>query len=645
MPSDLEPVHFLSSRAPSAEYTPLIGQASQEYEIAPLPSNRRQSTLVWKKWLLELAPLTCTVALVFQWIYFAVRLKFAVRIGMGTTSIFLVTVITAEFLACLPTLLSYPFKMFAGWIRPAKHLRLLGDSVPTVDVVITCCGEPLDVLEDTIEATLVLDYPRDCFRVIVSDDGNSVDLHKSVQELQTRFPNIFYTARKIGSNHGYKAGNLNHAFALAEELPGGPLEYVASLDSDMIPQPDWLRALLPHLILDARVGMASPPQLYYNIPPNDPLQQSLIPFFDFMEPLKQMLGVAWCTGSGYIMRRSAIESIGGFPTYSLAEDVFTSSLMLGAGWKTIFVNEPVQHGLMPDTLSSHLKQRTRWNIGGLQTAYKMRSCLFGPNARHMKFSQRISGLLFPAMIISNAIITIPLFAIPLALLLDFPLIGYSSAAELHQLLALAALAYSTVLLNELVLSVEVGFRNAMREIQATHWMAPYHAVALVQAFLLPAWLGGRTAVFSASGSLSNDNERDRELRAPWWRRVPAVLFGNMLWIHALLVLANAAGLVCVLVRELASRGGGQNEYLLTHLGWPPLLCLMFTWACGGPIWYALFPPDMPAREELMDRDRVSGVAYPKVQARKLRWTWGACGYEFWFTGAVVYALVIWIVWR
>ena len=79
-----------------------------------------------------------------------------------------------------------------------------------------------------------------------------------------------------------------------------------------------------------------------------------------MEPLKNSLRVAWCTGSGYVMRRQALEDIGRFPTYSLAEDVFTSSLMLGSGWKTIYVNEPLQYGLMPDSLAAHLKQRTRW---------------------------------------------------------------------------------------------------------------------------------------------------------------------------------------------------------------------------------------------------------------------------------------------
>lgn len=140
-------------------------------------------------------------------------------------------------------------------------MRLLGDYAPSVDVIITYCGEPLGILVDTTRAACVLDYPTDCFRVIVSDDAASSELCKAVGDIAAEYPNLIYTARKIGKNHGYKAGNLNHGLRLGEELPGGPSEYIASLDCDMIPQPDWLRALVPHLILDARVAMVSPPQV------------------------------------------------------------------------------------------------------------------------------------------------------------------------------------------------------------------------------------------------------------------------------------------------------------------------------------------------------------------------------------------------
>lgn len=55
-----------------------------------------------------------------------------------------------------------------------------------------------------------------------------------------------------------------------------------------------------------------------------------------------------------------MDDIGGFPTGSLAEDVCCSSVLLGAGWKTAYVHEPLQYGTVPDSFGGHIKQRTRW---------------------------------------------------------------------------------------------------------------------------------------------------------------------------------------------------------------------------------------------------------------------------------------------
>jgi cellulose synthase/poly-beta-1,6-N-acetylglucosamine synthase-like glycosyltransferase len=76
--------------------------------------------------------------------------------------------------------------------------------------------------------------------------------------------------------------------------------------------------------------------------------------------MKDAMGVACCTGSGYVLRREAIDDIDGFPTGSLAEDVCCSSMLLGQEWNTVFIHEPLQWGTLPDSYTSHLKQRTRW---------------------------------------------------------------------------------------------------------------------------------------------------------------------------------------------------------------------------------------------------------------------------------------------
>jgi cellulose synthase/poly-beta-1,6-N-acetylglucosamine synthase-like glycosyltransferase len=101
-------------------------------------------------------------------------------------------------------------------------------------------------------------------------------------------------------------------------------------------------------------------QTFYNIPVNDPLTQTMSHFASMTEVVNDALGHANCLGSGYVMRRVALESIGGFPTESLAEDICCSATLLGEGWKTAFVPEVVQYGSAPESYLGHIKQRTRW---------------------------------------------------------------------------------------------------------------------------------------------------------------------------------------------------------------------------------------------------------------------------------------------
>lgn len=58
--------------------------------------------------------------------------------------------------------------------------------------------------------------------------------------------------------------------------------------------------------------------------------------------------------------------------------------------------------------------------------------------------------------------------------------------------------------------------------------------------------------------------------------------------------------------------------MLTHAGWPPLVWLVASVACTVPIKYALFPPSMPDREDLMRREK-DGIAYPSNGAKNPRW--------------------------
>ena len=312
----------------------------------------------WKRYMYRSTPFFVAATFGAHWLYFALRIIFtraAQKAGHKTLYMAWIFV-TCEACISVPMILHRVWNLHATGTRHRPKLRLIGDNVPFVDVIITCCNEDDPLIYDTAAAACTIDYPTHRFRVIVCDDGRSDRLRTLIED--SPFENILYRSREKTANHHFKAGNLNYALEETAKLGAAP--FLAALDADMIPEKEWLRALLPHMLQDPKCCMSCPPQLFYNVPEDDPLCQSLDTFVHNIEPIKDALGVAWCTGSGYVLRRAALEEIDGFPTGSLAEDVCCSSMLLGAGWTTAFVHEPLQYGTVPDSLTSHLKQRTRW---------------------------------------------------------------------------------------------------------------------------------------------------------------------------------------------------------------------------------------------------------------------------------------------
>lgn len=107
-------------------------------------------------------------------------------------------------------------------------------------------------------------YPLHLFRVFFLNDGGSQKLEKAILDLKhenQRLSSLFYYARKKGPHHHYKAGNQNDGLQYAASINGDLADFVAFLDADMIPDPDWLRALLPHLLRNPKIAFATLPQV------------------------------------------------------------------------------------------------------------------------------------------------------------------------------------------------------------------------------------------------------------------------------------------------------------------------------------------------------------------------------------------------
>lgn len=120
--------------------------------------------------------------------------------------------------------------------------------LPGVDLYLPTCGEPLDVLGNAYRAVAAVDWPG-ALTVWVLDDADRPE----VAALAASYGYEYVVRPDRG--HLKKAGNLNHALTLSSA------EFIAILDADFAPRPDFLRHLVPYLA-DPAVGIVQSPQCF-----------------------------------------------------------------------------------------------------------------------------------------------------------------------------------------------------------------------------------------------------------------------------------------------------------------------------------------------------------------------------------------------
>ena len=508
-------------------------------------------------------------------------------------------------------------------------LRLSGDKVPSVDILITCCGEDPDIILDTVKSACTLDYPKDRYRVVLCDDGASPELEKALAKFRVWQPRLFYTTRTSRSEAWAKAKNLNHGRHFVGKLLGGPSEYLAALDVDMIPESHWLRALIPHMLLDPKLALVNPPQVFYNIPKGDPLFQSIAVFYKIWEVIKDRTGSAWCTGSGYVARASAIDDIGGIPTESISEDLLLSNLLLAAGWHTAYIPETLQYGLVPNTYSGHIRQRNRWTLGIINLLSNMQGSRLRTLTRHQQFSSTAPIVRFGLF---TAIVAISLLAMPFTLFSGKPLIIYSTPQELRTLLRSAFLFFATTWLHSFFKSRAAGYRIRILPSLGQAWMLPCQSLLhpMVVHVLLIFCVDQVTAIISSISSVligtrSWMNLPDTSVQGSLCHRVKVVLWDFRAIVHLVFLVLCIGGLLESVHRVLqAPHDNAQDRVIdwLVHAGWPPALVIFLAGISQAwvPISYALSPALHQTRETLLTRDPVTQIASPSREARKLNAT-------------------------
>lgn len=261
-------------------------------------------------------------------------------------------VVAGAFLAaevvCLCVFLLAAVNVWSMRFKPREGLS--APSALSVDVFVPVCGEPPDVVDRALASAAALTWPGGV-EVHVLDDGGSPEVRAHAERL-----GLHYMSRVTSGyrRENAKAGNLN--FGL--DRTTGDLIFV--LDPDHVVREDALLRMAGYLAL-AKVGFVQSKQSFV-VPRGDPFNSLDPVFYDAVQLAFDADGTVISCGSGVLYRREALEDIGGFAEWNLAEDLATSYELQAAGWKSLYYPYPVTLGLSPGTIREVYRQRYQWTV-------------------------------------------------------------------------------------------------------------------------------------------------------------------------------------------------------------------------------------------------------------------------------------------
>jgi hypothetical protein len=258
--------------------------------------------------------------------------------------------------------------------------------LPFVSLHVPAHNEPPDMVIETLRHLLRLDYPR--YEVILIDDNTDDEkLWRPVEAWCARHGVKF---AHLEDWPGYKSGALNYAL---RELTDEAAEVIGVVDSDYQIEPGFLRGCAP-AFAEPWVGFIQAPQDYRDwetAPYYRRLYYSYKYFFAISQPSRNEHDGAIFAGTMGLIRRVALEQLGGWDEWCITEDAELSLRLLRAGWHGLHIDQTWGRGIMPLTFEGLKGQRYRWCFGGIQILrMHWRSLIPGRKTRenHLTEAQR-----------------------------------------------------------------------------------------------------------------------------------------------------------------------------------------------------------------------------------------------------------------
>ncbi|MFO1364182.1 MAG: glycosyltransferase [Burkholderiales bacterium] len=261
-----------------------------------------------------------------------------------------------------------------AWRREFRAVPLLaGAPEPFVSIHLPACSEPPEMVILTLDSLARLDYAN--FEVIVVDNNTRdealwkpVEAH--VAALGPRF-RFFH----LPQWPGFKAGALNFALRMTDPRA----EAVGVVDADYAVDPQWLRRLVAHFAA-ADVAVVQAPQAHREFE-SSPFRRmanwEFDGFFRIGMHHRNERNAIIQHGTMTLVRRAALERVGGWGEWCICEDAELGLRLMEAGHDVRYVDEVLGRGLTPASFAAFKSQRFRWAFGAMQILKAHAGALFG----------------------------------------------------------------------------------------------------------------------------------------------------------------------------------------------------------------------------------------------------------------------------
>lgn len=250
---------------------------------------------------------------------------------------------------------------------------------PSVDIFVPTYNEDLNVVKNTIYASLGIDWPKDKLKVWILDDGGREEFRQFAKQV-----GVEYIART--SHEHAKAGNINNALKYAKG------EFVSIFDCDHVPTRSFLQMTMGWFLKEKKLAMMQTPHHFFS---PDPFERNLgrfrktpnegTLFYGLVQDGNDMWDATFFCGSCAVIRRGPLDQIGGIAVETVTEDAHTSLRLHRLGNTSAYMRIPQAAGLATESLSAHIGQRIRWARGMVQI-FRLDNPLMG---KGLKFAQRL----------------------------------------------------------------------------------------------------------------------------------------------------------------------------------------------------------------------------------------------------------------